>query len=337
MTSKIGLAVFGMGKMGLEHVRNILRSPHAALRWIVRENVEQARALTSSYNLDTRCETPANAQKAIEDPNVEAVLIVSPSSTHEDLITRSLNAGKAVFCEKPLTTSIQSTRACYDLAEQKNKPLFCAFHRRFDPSHFSIYQQIRTGSTGPVRIVKSTSRDFSHPPIEYVKTSGGIFRDSTIHDLDMGGWIIGSRPTSVFAHGHAHKEELKAASDNDQVVVIVTYENGAISVIVNGRWCPFGYDQRLEVLCEKMQLSVENRGANHVVSGTNQGMLQSAPEANFMRRYPEAYANELEHFLDVLEGKDELRVTRRDTIQAMRLADMCYESLRTKTAVPYTD
>ncbi|WAR30013.1 YRBE-like protein, partial [Mya arenaria] len=295
----------------LEHVRNILRSPRASLRWIVRENVEEARALTSSYNLDTRCETPANAQVAIEDPNVEAVLIVSPSSTHEDLITRSLHAGKAVFCEKPLTTSIQSTRACYDLAEQKNKPLFCAFHRRFDPSHFSIYQQILTGS--------------------------GIFRDSTIHDLDMGGWIIGSRPTSVFAQGHAHKDELKGASDNDQVVVVVTYENGAISVIDNGRWCPFGYDQRLEVLCEKMQLSVENRGANHVVSGTNRGMLQSAPEANFMRRYPEAYANELEHFLDVLEEKDELRVTRRDTLQAMRLADLCYESLRTKTAVPYTD
>ncbi|WAR29996.1 YRBE-like protein, partial [Mya arenaria] len=295
----------------LEHVRNILRSPRASLRWIVRENVEEARALTSSYNLDTRCETPANAQVAIEDPNVEAVLIVSPSSTHEDLITRSLHAGKAVFCEKPLTTSIQSTRACYDLAEQKNKPIFCAFHRRFDPSHFSIYQQILTGS--------------------------GIFRDSTIHDLDMAGWIIGSRPTSVFAQGHAHKDELKGASDNDQVVVVVTYENGAISVIDNGRWCPFGYDQRLEVLCEKMQLSVENRGANHVVSGTNRGMLQSAPEANFMRRYPEAYANELEHFLDVLEEKDELRVTRRDTLQAMRLADLCYESLRTKTAVPYTD
>ncbi|WAR29988.1 IOLG-like protein [Mya arenaria] len=217
------LMLYTFPMSGLEHVRNILRSPHAALRWIVRENVEQARALTSSYNLDTRCETPANAQKAIEDPKSA----IRPQS-FLDLSTNS--------------------------------------HRKY--------------------------------------RAGGIFRDSTIHDLDMGGWIIGSRPTSVFAHGHAHKEELKAASDNDQVVVIVTYENGAISVIVNGRWCPFGYDQRLEVLCEKMQLSVENRGANHVVSGTNQGMLQSAPEANFMRRYPEAYANELEHFLDVLEGKE---------------------------------
>ncbi|WAR29975.1 IOLG-like protein, partial [Mya arenaria] len=315
----------------LEHVRNILRSPRASLRWIVRENVEEARALTSLYNLDTRCETPANAQVAIEDTNVEAVLIVSPSSTHEDLITRSLHAGKAVFCEKPLTTCIQSTRACYDLAKQKNKPLFCAFHRRFDPSHFSIYQQIRKGN---MRLsLNSYVRTFLHT----IQFLGGIFRDSTIHDLDMGGWIIGSRPTSVFAHGHAHKEELKEASDNDQVVVVVAYENGAISVIDNGRWCPFGYDQRLEVLCEKLQLSVENKGANHVINGTNQGMLLSAPEANFMRRYPEAYANELEHFLDVLEGKDELRVTRRDTIQAMRLADLCYESLRTKTAVPYTD
>ncbi|KAH3746687.1 inositol 2-dehydrogenase-like [Dreissena polymorpha] len=337
MSSKIGIALFGMGNMGTEHAHNILRSPRASLIWIVRENIETARQFTATYNLNTKCITPNEADLVFQDTDVKAVMIVSPSSTHKDLIKRALEAGKAVFCEKPLTTTVESTKECYELAEKEGKPLFCAFHRRFDPSHFAVYQQIRTGSTGPVRIIKSTSRDFQHPPNEYVKLSGGIFKDSTIHDLDMGAWIAGSKPTSVFAQGFAHKKDLKALGDKDQVVVVVTYQNGAISVVDNGRWCPFGYDQRLEILCENSQLTIENRGANCVTTANCHGKLLSPPEANYMSRYSEAYALELEHFLDVLEGKEELRVKKQDTIQAMRLAELCYESLAKQAAVKYTD
>lgn len=196
---------------------------------------------------------------------------------------------------------------------------------------------MRSEKTGPVRIIKSTSRDFPFPSVEYLKTSGGIFKDSTIHDLDMCSWIAGSKPVSVFANGHAHNAALLEFRDNDQVVVVITYENGTIAVIDNGRWSPFGYDQRIEVLCEKVQLSVENKGVNLLNTSGDQGTLLPRPEENFITRYQEAYRNELEHFLNVIEGKEQLRVTKEDTLRAMRLAELCYRSLDTNKPIPYTE
>ncbi|XP_060557757.1 myo-inositol 2-dehydrogenase-like [Ruditapes philippinarum] len=337
MRSKVGLAVFGLGRMGLHHVKNILMSPRASLKWIVCDNIEDANVLKEKYNLNTHCVTPDKADQALDDSSVDAVMIVSPTGTHENLILNSLNTDKYVFCEKPLTPSVQSTRACYELAESKGRPLLCAFQRRFDPSFYSLYKQVRSGSTGPVRIVKATSRDFPNPPVEYLRTSGGIFKDSTIHDLDMVSWIAGSKPVSVFAHGHAHNAELKKFNDNDQVVVVISYENGAVAVVDNGRWCPFGYDQRLEVLCEKMQLSVDNKGVNHLTTSGEQGTILPKTEESFMDRYPDAYRNELEHFLNLVEGKEELRVSKGETIQAMRLAELCYESIDRQKPVPYSE
>ncbi|XP_045184669.2 inositol 2-dehydrogenase-like [Mercenaria mercenaria] len=337
MVSKVGLAVFGLGRMGLHHVKNIIMSPRASLRWIVCENIQDANAVKEEYNLNTQCVTPDKVEQALEDSSVDGVMIVSPTGTHEDLIQKSLDKAKSVFCEKPLTPSVPSTRACYDLAESKGKPLLCAFQRRFDPSFYSLYKQVRSGSTGPVRIVKATSRDFPYPPVDYLRTSGGIFKDSTIHDLDMVSWIAGSKPVSVFAYGHAHNPELREFKDNDQVVVVISYENGSVAVVDNGRWCPYGYDQRLEVLCDKMQLSIDNKGVNHLITSGDQGTLLPRPEDNFMNRYPDAYRNELEHFLNVVQGKEEIRVSKEETIQAMRLAELCFESIEKQKTVPYTE
>lgn len=337
MNSKVRLAVFGLGRMGLHHVKNILMYPRATLQWIVCENIQDALRVKKEYDLNTHCVTPDKLDQVFDDSSVDAVMVVSPTGTHENLINKALNADKSVFCEKPLTPSVQSTRECYELAEKKDKPLLCAFQRRFDPSFYSLYKQVRSGSNGPVRIIKSTSRDFPFPSVDYLRTSGGIFKDSTIHDLDMVSWIAGSKPMSVFAHGHAHNPALKEFNDNDQVVVVIAFENGSIAIVDNGRWCPYGYDQRMEVLCEKVQLSVDNKGINHLITSGELGTVLPKPEDNFMNRYPQAYRNELEHFINVVEGKEEIRVSKRETIQAMRLAELCYESINKQTAVQYSD
>ncbi|KAL4216597.1 hypothetical protein ACF0H5_024320 [Mactra antiquata] len=312
-------------------------SSRASLQWIVCDNVNDAMNFKNEFNLSAKCVSPDNTDHVMDDSSVNAVMIVSPTATHESLINKSLMADKDVFCEKPLTPSVETTRKCYEIAESKNRTLLCGFSRRFDPSFYSVYKKVRSGSIGPVRIVKSTSRDYPFPPIDYLRTSGGIFKDSTVHDLDMCSWLAGSKPISVYAQGHANNLALRDFGDNDQVVVVVTYENGTIGVVDNGRWAPFGYDQRLEVLCEKEQLNVANKSETHVMTSSDEGTVLSRSVNDFIERYPVAYRNELDHFINIIQGKEEPRVSKMDTIRAMRLVELCYTSLEKQSVVEYTE
>ncbi|KAL3884390.1 hypothetical protein ACJMK2_024531 [Sinanodonta woodiana] len=337
MASKIGFAIFGMGSMGIEHVKNIVMSPRASLRWIIRKKLKDAQQFTKEFDLSTRCGTTDMIDQVMNDSSVQAVIICSPTDTHEPLLRKSLEAGKSVFCEKPITTEIVTTAACYDLAKKKRKPLFCAFQRRFDPSFQQVHDKIKSGELGRLRVLKSTSRDVKPPPVSYVKSSGGIFFDSTIHDLDVVSWMVGSKPRTVYAQGNAFNPEIGNCGDNDQVFVVIKHENGVLSFIDNGRLAPYGYDQRVEVLCEKGMLTVENRPLYNMTSHTAMGNTVPQIHQIYKSRYIEAYRNELEHFLDVIQEKDELKVTKEDTIKAMQLANLCTESVKARKELIYMD
>ncbi|XP_046365309.2 uncharacterized oxidoreductase YrbE-like [Haliotis rufescens] len=320
--AKIGIAVLGLGRMGMVHMKNVMQSPRASLKWIVRNDVKEAQRFVDTFSLPTRVTSPDNLDPVLEDPSVGAVIIASPSTEHAHQIQACLGANKAVFCEKPVTPDIESTGSCYDLAEKNNVPLFCAFQRRYDPSFRQMHDHIRSETFGQLRLLKGSSHDVSTPPPDYIRTSGGIFFDSTIHDLDLSLWMVGSKPSSIYACGNAFDPEVRKLGDLDLVNVTIKYENGVVSMIDNGRVSGAGYDQRLEAKFDQGDLTVRNTSVNQLHSAT------SAPPMSpgFIGRYDEAYHLELKHFLDVMEGKTELEVTKHDTLSAMKLARACRES-----------
>ncbi|OWF40067.1 uncharacterized protein LOC110464263 [Mizuhopecten yessoensis] len=337
MASRFGIALFGLGNMGLVHAKNAILSPRASVKWIIRNRLEDAEKFVKDLNLSARCTTPDRVDEVYADPEVHATFICSPSTTHDKIIQDSLYADKAVFCEKPVTVAIDTTRKCYDLAEARNLPLFCAFHRQFDPSFKKLYDRIHSGELGRVRLIKVTSRDLCLPPLSYLKTSGGIIADSTIHDLNFALWLAGSKPQTVYVQGMNFKPELASIPDLDQVLVTIKHENGTLTLIDNGRLAPYGYDQRLEVLCEEGLLSVGNRECDHVTEAGHHVTSEPRIYDQFTNRYNEAYSNELEHFLDVLQGKSDLRITKNDTVETMRLIQACKLSIARGLPVDYNE
>ncbi|XP_067668806.1 uncharacterized oxidoreductase YrbE-like [Haliotis asinina] len=327
--AKVGVAVIGLGRMGMVHLKNVMQSPRATLKWIVRNDVKEAERFVDDFSLPSRVTSPDCLDRVLEDPSVGAVIIASPSTEHAQQIQACLSANKAVFCEKPVTPDIESTETYYDLAERNNVPLFCAFQRRYDPSFRQMHDHIRSETFGQLRLLKGSSHDVSAPSTDYIRASGGIFFDSTIHDLDLSLWMVGSKPKSIYACGNAFDPEVGKLGDLDLVNVTIKYENGVVSMIDNGRVSASGYDQRLEAKFDNGNLTVTNTSVNQLHSAT------SAPpySPGFVGRYDEAYHLELSHFLDVLEGKAELEVTKHDTLSAMKLARACGESLETGAPV----
>ena len=180
-------------------------------------------------------------------------MVTSPTETHEHYVRKSLSAGLGVFCEKPIATDLKSVAACYDEAEKAQKPLLCAFNRRFDPAMSNVYRSIKEGKLGKLYKVKTCSRDGQFPSISYLKISSGIYHDSAIHDIDMICWIVGEAPVGVMAVGSAFHSGVEAIGDCDMVAVNLKFPSGVLGYIDLSRHSSFGYDQRLEVSLNSSQ------------------------------------------------------------------------------------
>ena len=185
--------------------------------------------------------------QVMKDPEINGVVVATPTDSHEYFVCKALQAHKAVFCEKPVAADSNRIQECYRLAEEVGRPLFCAFNRRFDISMSRVHDQVRSGSIGKVYQVKTTSRDSPFPSIAYLKKSSGIFHDCAIHDIDMACWVVGERPVSVFAQGSAFDPEIGAIGDVDTAAIVLKFPNGVLASIDVCRHCQYGYDQRLEV------------------------------------------------------------------------------------------
>jgi myo-inositol 2-dehydrogenase/D-chiro-inositol 1-dehydrogenase len=233
-----------------------------------------------------------------EDPEVDSVIVATPTNTHEKIITGCLQSGKAVFTEKPVAATPEEMGNVYQLAKQVGKPLFCGFNRRFDPSFNRVYQDIRKGHIGQILQIKLTSRDSPLPPIWYLKTSGGIFYDCMVHDLDLMTHLLGEFPIEVFAMAVANFPEIKEIGEHDSVVATFKYQSGkteqplyimplqeilsrndftigTIGVVDVSRHCPYGHDQRIEVFGHKGMLQVENDNPDRGSYFTADGITRS--------------------------------------------------------------
>lgn len=326
------IALFGAGRIGQVHAVNIANHPQSSLYSVIDPYQEGAKALATKYGAKIQ-----TTEEAMADPNIHAVLIASATDTHADLIEQAALAKKTIFCEKPIHLDISRVQQCLAIVKENNVPLFVGFNRRYDPQFRLVRERLSAGAIGKAESLVITSRDPSPPPAEYVKVSGGIFRDMTIHDFDMARFIIGEDPISIYAQGsNLVDPAIGQAGDIDTAFIVMKFPSGAMATITNSRRSGYGYDQRLELHGEKGLLKADNIHENTVELWTEEaGCVGAKPEHFFLERYAKAYRSEWEHFIDVVAGRSEPECSGYDGELALKMADKALESLKTGQEVKF--
>ncbi|RYC26396.1 inositol 2-dehydrogenase [Yersinia pseudotuberculosis] len=323
------IALLGAGRIGQVHAANIAAHPETTLWSVVDPNQENAARLVSQYR--TRQQS---VNEAMADLNVHAVLIASATDTHADLIELAAKHGKTIFCEKPVHLDLARVRDCLKVVKEYGVPLFVGFNRRFDPQFRHRKNEVLAGRIGKPESLLIISRDPSPPPVEYVRVSGGMFRDMTIHDFDMARFIMGEEPVAVFAQGsNLVDPAIGAAGDIDTAFVVLKYASGAMATIVNSRRSAYGYDQRLELHGSQGLLCVGNILENQVQHFGQKGGIRALPEHFFLQRYQAAYVAEWEHFVAVLRGDVQPECGGEEGKRALYLADKALESLHSQREI----
>lgn len=270
----------------------------------------------------------SDAKEIIEHPEVEALLICSSTDSHADYVEMAAHAGKAIFCEKPMDLSLERVRSTLDLVKSKEVPLMMAFNQRFDPNFAKVKQHIQSGKIGDIRSLHLISRDPGPPPIDYIKKSGGMLMDMTIHDFDMARFQMGCEVTQVYAIGaNVVSSAIKKAGDIDFAMAMLTFENGATAIIENCRETNYGYDQRLEVFGSNGMIRTENPLKTTNILSNESGNLHDRNLNFFMDRYAVSYLRELEAFFHALENNEIIPSTGDDGLKAMEIAEAAYRSI----------
>ncbi len=316
------IAVIGAGRIGRIHGLNVAGRPGVKLVAVADPHRPSAEALASATGAEVR-----EADSVIESADVDAVIIGTPTTTHADFIERAAGAGKAIFCEKPVDLSSARIQACLDVVKTCGVPLMIGFNRRFDPSFAELERRLRAGAVGEIEIVTILSRDPNPPPASYVASSGGIFRDMMIHDLDMARFLLAEEPIKVYAVGSALVDpEIGKAGDVDTAAVLLETASGKICQISNSRRATYGYDQRLEVHGSTGLLRAGNVHKTTVEIATSAGFLIDPVQDFFLQRYADAYRAELDAFVSNVEKGIAPTPSGADGLAAQRLADAATES-----------
>jgi myo-inositol 2-dehydrogenase/D-chiro-inositol 1-dehydrogenase len=320
----IDVALFGAGRIGKIHAGNVARESGARLKYVVDPNTEAAAALAAQHGAKL-----ATTDQVFADPAIGAVLICSYTDTHADLILAAAAAGKAIFCEKPVDLAIARARTCAEAVARAGITCMIGFQRRFDPTFAALQKRLAAGEIGTPEMLVVTSRDPGAPPIPYIKSSGGIFKDMLIHDFDVFRWILGDEAETVHANASCLVDPAIAeAGDVDSTAVTIRTKRGRLCQINTSRRAAYGYDQRFEVLGSGGMLQAGNHAPTEVVASTTNAVSRDLPEHFFLERYRAAYASEMAHFFAVLAGKEKLRTTIDDGLKALELAEAATTSWR---------
>lgn len=317
-------AVIGAGRIGRVHSAAVAAHPCAELTLVCDPSQEAAAALAHSHG----ARSCAQAEEAFLDPGVDAVVIGSPTALHIPHLLAAAGAGKAVLCEKPIALAMEQVEEARAELDAVEAPVMFGFNRRFDPSFAAVRAAVQEGRVGGLEQLTIISRDPAAPPVDYIKASGGIFRDMTIHDLDTARFFLGDI-VEVHAVGQNLDPAIEEAGDFDAAVVTLRAASGAVATIINNRHCASGYDQRLEACGPKGALLADNirpttvRLSNAEVTDAQQPYLDF-----FLERYEAAYRLELSAFIEAVEAGTAPPVTIEDAIEALRLAEAATESAR---------
>ena len=323
---KVG--IIGAGRIGKVHAKNIsMFVPEMEIKTIA----------DPFMNADTeafakKCGIPNTTKDAndiLNDPEIEAVLICSSTDTHSKYIIEAANAGKHIFCEKPIDYDLKKVHEAIDTAKKAGVKLQIGFCRRFDHNHRAVYDMVRDGKVGKVNLVKISSRDPEPPTIDYVKVSGGIFYDMRVHDFDMARFLAGSEVTEVFAYGGVLVDPaIGEAGDVDTAVVSLKFQNGAMGVIDNSRKAVYGYDQRVEVFGSEGAVMDENDTPNNATYYGADGTSSSPCYKIMWDRYTMAFAAEQKAFAEAVINGTQTQVTGEDGLAPILIAAAATKSLK---------
>jgi myo-inositol 2-dehydrogenase / D-chiro-inositol 1-dehydrogenase len=297
--SSLNLGLIGAGRIGRVHAANIAyRIPGARLVSVADVSEQAAVAVAEQFQVPHHT---TDYRAVLADPTVDAVLICSATDTHAPIIIEAARLGKHIFCEKPIDHTLAKIDQALEAVERAGVKLQIGFNRRFDANFARVRHAVASGEIGQPHLLHIISRDPGPPPISYIKTSGGIFLDMTIHDFDMARFLMGSEVTEVFAAaGNLVDPAIGAAGDLDTALVTLKFENGAMGVIDNSRRAVYGYDQRAEILGSGGSVSTGNNYPNTAVVSTASAVRRDLPLNFFMERYTESYVAEVHAFVEAV-------------------------------------
>jgi myo-inositol 2-dehydrogenase/D-chiro-inositol 1-dehydrogenase len=325
MTTPVRIGVAGVGRIGSMHAGIIARqTPGAVLAGVADAHAETAARVAAELQV-----LAMSVDELIASPDVDAVAICTSTDTHVDLIVQAAQAGKAIFAEKPISLDLGEVDRALDAVNGAGVQLMIGFNRRFDPGHQFVHDQVADGVVGDVHLARITSRDPSPPPIEYIKVSGGIFVDMTIHDFDMARYVVGSPVVEVFAKGMVRIDPaIGEAGDVDTAVVVLTHANGAITTIDNSRQAVYGYDQRVEVFGAGGMVVSENPRGHAGFVATNTQIAGANLPYFFLERYTESYIREWAAFVDYVANGGPSPVSGSDGRAPVVIGLAAWQSIR---------
>ncbi|MEP6776077.1 MAG: inositol 2-dehydrogenase [Chloroflexota bacterium] len=310
-SNKLNMGLIGAGRIGRVHAENLsLRIPAADLRVVADVDAAAAADCAAHYRIPRSL---ADYHAVLDDPDVQAVVICSSTDTHARIIEDAARAGKHIFCEKPIALGLEAIDSALAAVERAGVKLQIGFNRRFDASYARVRHGIEQGEVGTLQLLHIISRDPGPPPIEYVRVSGGMFLDMTIHDFDMARFLTGSEAEEVFAMAGVKVDPaIGEAGDVDTAVVMLRFSNGVIGTIDNSRRAVYGYDQRVEAFGSGGAINTANNYPNAAVI-SDAGSIRRDPPLNFfMERYTESYLREMRAFVDAVLNDKPVPVTGHD-------------------------
>jgi len=315
------IAIIGAGRIGKIHAANVAANPRLRLARVIDPFADAAVALAAQHGAAV-----STIDDALADPAIAGVIVASSTDTHLDYSLAAAKAGKAVFCEKPLDQDLARARRAAEELEALGAKLLLAFNRRFDPNFAALQARLAGGAVGALETLHIVSHDPAPPPAEYVASSGGMFKDMVIHDFDMARWLLGEEPEQVFASASVLVDPaIGAAGDVDTAKTILRTASGRLCMISSSRRSGYGYDQRIEAFGSNGMIRAQNMVETTVETWGEAGAAADRFQNFFLDRYKEAYAREIAHFADMIEGAAPL-IDYRDGVAALALAEAAARS-----------
>lgn len=326
----LNVGLLGCGRISQVHADSIITHPRARLARVFDPIEESAVAVATRFGT----EHSTTAEAILDDPAIDAVVIASPTPTHVDLLTRAVEAGKWVLCEKPIDLDVANVDACRERIGDLTSKVMVGFNRRFDPTFADIQARVAAGELGNLEQLTIISRDPAPPPAAYVASSGGLFKDMMIHDFDMARFFLGDVVEVTATGSNLVSPEIEEAGDIDGGVVVLRGSTGAVATILNSRRCAFGYDQRLEAFGEGGMFTAVNQLPTSVRFSGADATEVAAPYLNFfLDRYMPAYAAELDSFVTSIEEGRPFSPSFEDGRAALVLAEAAGASLNSRATV----
>lgn len=319
---RIDVALIGAGRMGQVHGRNAARHPGLRLKYVVDPRPEAVDRFSAEF-----ASQGASLEQVLADPGIGGVLICSSTDQHLTHALAAVTAGKAVFCEKPIDLDLHKVREAQPRFAHAR--FLLGFNRRFDPHFIRLKQQLDAGSVGRLETLHLINHDPAAPPAGFIPTSGGLFKDFTIHDLDLARWLLQEEPTEVFSAASCLVDpEIGRLGDVDTARSVLKTASGRLCVISNTRRSGYGYDQRIEAFGSSGMLCAGNVAENTVHTLSKSGAHGAPIQPGFAARYQQAYAAQIGHFADIVHGRAQAQIGYADGLAALVLAEACAESVR---------